>query len=193
MNFAAFLTYTFLTAYTPGPNNIMAMTNASRDGLKRTLPFVGGIFSGFFVVMLGCAIFSSMLYDLIPVIKPVMLSIGAAYLLFLAWSVWRDRPHKSNGGIMRENSFSSGAFLQFVNVKIILYGITALSSYVLPYYKDNGTIVFFALLLTVIAISGCLCWSAFGATMEKLFKQKKGVINVIMAILLVYCAVSLFL
>ncbi len=193
MNTAAFLLYTFLTAYTPGPNNIMAMANASRDGLRRTVPFIRGMFFGFFMVMLGCAIFSSALYSLIPSIQPVMLCIGAMYLLFLAWSVWQDKPRKSKDSILKNNSFLSGAILQFVNVKIILYGITALSSYVLPHYKGIENILLFSLLLTIIGISGCVCWAIFGAALERLFKQKRKLLNSIMALLLVYCAVSLFM
>ena len=193
MNMAAFLTYTFLTAYTPGPNNIMAMTNASRDGLRRTTPFIRGMFVGFFVVMLGCAAFSTALYRAIPSIQPVMLCVGAAYLLLLAWSVWRDTPATCKSGILHENSFLSGATLQFVNVKIILFGITALSSYVLSHYKCVGDVMLFSLLLTIIGISGCVCWAAFGAALERVFRRRRKLLNAFMALLLVSCAISLFL
>ena len=35
----AFLTYAVITAATPGPNNIMSMSNAGRLGFRRALPF----------------------------------------------------------------------------------------------------------------------------------------------------------
>ena len=193
MNFSAFFSYTFLTAYTPGPNNIMSMSNASRDGMKRTSSFLAGVCAGFIVVMSACAAFSSMLYAFIPSIKPVMLWIGAVYILYLAWTVWRDKPHDGKGGITQTNSFLSGMLLQFVNIKIILYGITAMSSYILPYYHDVASVALFALLLSVIGTSGCICWAFFGAAFEKLFSKYRKPINLIMSLLLVYCAVSLFL
>lgn len=193
MNFSAFFSYTFLTAYTPGPNNIMSMTNAGRDGLKRSIPFFCGIFSGFVIVISACAAFSSFMYEYIPSIKHLMIYIGAIYILYLAWTIWRDKPHKKNNGIIQTNSFLSGMLLQFVNIKIILYGITAMSSYVLPNYQDVVTVEMFALLLAVIGTSGCLCWAVFGAVFEKLFNKYRRVINIIMALLLVYCAISLFL
>ncbi len=192
MNFSSFFSYTFLTAYTPGPNNIMSMTNAGRDGYKRSIPFFAGIFTGFVIVMSACAAFSTLLYKYIPSIKPVMIYIGAAYILCLAFTVWRDKPHKNNS-ITHTNSFLSGMLLQFVNVKIILYGITAMSSYVLPHYHDIAIIEMFALLLAVIGTSGCLCWAVFGVVFEKLFNKYRKAINAIMALLLVYCAISLFL
>lgn len=191
MNYAAFFAFTFLTAYTPGPNNLIAMTNASRDGLKRTLPFLSGMVSGFLFVMLICALFSTLLYDLIPSIKPYMLALGTCYLLYLAYSVWQDKPHKE--GKQRQNSFLAGLLLQLVNVKIMLYGITAITSYVLPYYQKTEAIISFCVLLTAIGASGFLCWAGFGSLIERLFKEHKKILNIIMALLLVYCAVSLFL
>ena len=193
MNLSAFFSYTFLTAYTPGPNNIMAMTNASRDGLKRTVSFIFGIFSGFVIVMTACAAFTSLLYEFIPAIRPVMVWLGAAYILWLAWTIWRDKPSKRKNGVSQANSFLSGMLLQFVNVKIILYGITAMSSYVLPNYHGAIMIEFFAALLSLIGTSGCICWAFFGAAFEKLFNKYRKKLNVIMALMLVYCAVSLFL
>lgn len=38
-----FLSYVFITAFTPGPNNIMSMSNASRLGFKKAFPFNLGI------------------------------------------------------------------------------------------------------------------------------------------------------
>ena len=193
MNLSAFFSYTFLTAYTPGPNNIMAMTNASRDGFKRSISFLSGIFLGFIIVMSACAAFTSLLYEFIPTIRPVMVWLGAAYILWLAWTIWRDTPNKKKSGLTETNSFISGMLLQFVNIKIILYGITAMSSYILPNYHGILVIAFFSLLLSLIGTSGCICWAFFGAAFEKLFNRYRRQLNAIMALLLVYCAFSLFL
>ena len=38
-NWFAFLTYAVITAATPGPNNIMSMSNGGRLGFKGALPF----------------------------------------------------------------------------------------------------------------------------------------------------------
>ena len=126
MNFAAFLSYVILTSITPGPNNIMSMTNAGRYGFRRSLPFNFGVFAGFLVVMAGCALFSSLLYEAVPAIEPYMLCAGAAYILWLAFHVWRSDAGPSETGDA-SNSFAAGAALQFVNVKVILYGITSSS------------------------------------------------------------------
>lgn len=43
----SFLTYAVVTAVTPGPNNIMSMSNGSRKGFRGALPFNLGIWVGF--------------------------------------------------------------------------------------------------------------------------------------------------
>lgn len=191
MNYAAFFSYIILTAFTPGPNNIMSMTNAGKYGLKKSLPFNFGVLFGFLIVMSGCAAFSALLYELIPQVEPVMLRIGAAYILWLAWSVWRDKPHVRKKGLAQTNTVASGMLLQFVNVKVILYGITAMSSFVLPYTDDFFNIAGFVVLLSVVGFTGTCCWAVFGAVFERVFKKYNKVLSAVMALLLTYCAASM--
>ena len=188
----SFLSYIFITAFTPGPNNIMALSNSSRLGFRKSLPFVFGMLLGFAAVMILCTLFSAGLYALIPRIKPVMLAVGAGYMLFLAWKIW-----KSDSEIevqdTKSSSALSGCLLQFINPKIIIYGITAMSSYILPVYQGVLTLSGFVLLLSMVGFSGMICWTAFGSIFAKIFSEHRKLLNGIMALLLVYCAVSLFL
>ena len=193
MNFAAFFSYAFLTAFTPGPNNILSMTNAGKYGFKKSFPFNLGVFFGFLIVMSCCAAFSSLLYDLIPSIKPVMLGLGAAYILWLAWTVWRDKPHEGKKGLAQTNTVIAGMVLQFINIKVILYGITALSSFILPHYRGFAAIAGFVFILSAIGFTGTCCWALFGAAFERFFKKHRTVLNAVMALLLVYCAATMLL
>lgn len=93
-----FLSYAVATAVTPGPNNLMSMSNAGRLGFKRALPFNLGILTGFAVVMLLCTFFCSALSGLIPKIKTPMLIVGAAYMLWLAYKTFKSPPISDEGG-----------------------------------------------------------------------------------------------
>lgn len=42
-NWLNFLSYAIVTAVTPGPNNIMSMSNAGRLGFRKSFPFNLGI------------------------------------------------------------------------------------------------------------------------------------------------------
>ena len=193
MNYAAYLSYLVLAAFTPGPNNVMAMSNASKYGFKKGLRFNIGVLLGFLVVMTLCAAFSSLLYDFIPQIEPVMLCIGAAYILWLAWAVWHDSPQDDTKRVMQTNSIVSGMVLQFVNVKVILYGITGISTFVLPYFKGALGLAPFVILMSLVGFVGTCCWALFGAAFEKLFQKHEKLLNAVMALLLVYCAISMLL
>lgn len=187
----SFLSYIFITAYTPGPNNIMALSSSSRLGFRKSLPVLFGMTLGFTAVMILCTVFSAGLFALIPRIKPVMLVLGAGYMLYLAWKIWMSdsdiRISETAG-----SSFWSGCLLQFVNIKVIIYGITAMSSYILPVYRDALVLSVFVLLLSMVGFSGTLCWTAFGSAFTKVFREHRKLLNGIMALLLVYCAASLF-
>lgn len=188
----SFLTYAVVTAVTPGPNNIMSMSNGSRKGFRGALPFNLGIWAGFSLVMILCTAFCGVLSALIPKIKLPMLLLGAAYMLYLAWETFR-----SHGQIEEDHSrdgFFSGFILQFINPKIYLYCMISMEAYILPYYSAQPLpLLGFALLLAFIGFIFTLCWSAFGAVFKRLFSQHGRLVNTIMALLLVYCAVSLFL
>ena len=190
--FYDFMIYCFVTAYTPGANNLLSMSNAIRLGFRRSVRFNFGILAGFVIVMTLCALFSAALYVYLPKIKLVMQILGAAYMLYLAHKVWKSASNtdNDNGG---DASFLSGMILQFANPKIYIYAITAMSLYVLPHYQSAWSLLGFTGLLAVIGASGSFVWALFGAAFCKALSKHSKVINTIMAVLLVYCAVALFL
>lgn len=191
-NYASFLTYAVITAVTPGPNNIMSMSNGNRKGFKGALPFNLGILVGFSAVMILCTAFCSLLSTWIPKIKMPMLIVGACYMLYLAWETFRssdsiEENHSRDG-------FVSGLLLQFINPKIYIYCIMSMEAYILPFYNGQvPQLLGFALLLAFIGFIFTLLWSAFGSVFRWLFSKHAKFVNTIMALLLVYCAVSLFL
>ena len=69
-----------------------------------------------------------------------------------------------------------------------------MEAYILPYYQgDWVALILFSLLLAFIGFAFTLCWSMFGSVFKLLFSKYAKVTNLIMAGLLVYCAISLFL
>ena len=188
----SFLTYAIITAVTPGPNNIMSMSNGIRKGFRGALPFNLGILTGFSLVMLLCTAFCSLLSSFIPRIKLPMLLAGACYMLYLAWETFRSSASVESSH--SHDGFFFFFFLQFINPKIYTYCIMSMEAYILPYYADQSLLLFgFALLLAFIGFVFTLLWSAFGSGFKWLFSRHARMVNTVMALLLVYCAFSLFL
>ena len=53
-----FLIYCIINAFTPGPGNILALNTVTNYGYKKGKPLFFGIFAGYYVVQILCAIFS---------------------------------------------------------------------------------------------------------------------------------------
>lgn len=174
-----FLIYCFITAYTPGANNLLAMSNAIRLGFRRSLRFLFGIVAGFTAVMFLCTAFSATLYSLLPKVKLVMQILGAAYMLYLARKVWKSSADLETGG-GKETGFLSGMVLQFANPKIYIYAITAMSLYILPVYQTTLSLAGFAVILSLIGASGCFIWAMFGAAFCKFFSRHAKPVNTVM-------------
>lgn len=193
INLVPFLSYVFVTTFTPGPNNIMSMTNANRDGFKKTINFNFGVFAGFLVIMLASSYFNLLLFNLIPRIKIFMSIAGAAYMVYLAYKVYTSKPVDGESNNTQINSFFTGLVMQFVNVKVILYGITVFSSFITPYYNNAAILILFSVFLAFTGFVSTTCWALFGALFQKFLSRHTKVVNTIMSLLLLYSAIAIFL
>jgi threonine/homoserine/homoserine lactone efflux protein len=121
-----------------------------------------------------------------------MLFIGAAYMLCLAWKTFRASDLIDDDE--RRGSFRSGLVLQFVNVKVLIYCIMSMEMYIVPYYQGQWpALILFALLLSFVGFLSTIIWALFGSLLKKLFSKYAKITNTIMALILVYLAIALFL
>ncbi|MCW2481917.1 cysteine/O-acetylserine transporter, partial [Candidatus Symbiopectobacterium sp. NZEC135] len=180
---SGFLTYTLITALTPGPNNILALSSVNQYGLRRSIRVLVGMSAGILVLMLACGAFTFTLISLLPSLTRWLVWIGAGYILWLAWRIATHAPTTANGS-GHPLSFWVSFWLQFANVKIILYGITALSAFVLPYTQDIFWVTAVSILLAVIGCVGNLVWALAGHLFQSLFRRHGQVVNVVLALVL---------
>ncbi|PGK52038.1 lysine transporter LysE [Priestia megaterium] len=193
MNLTAFLFYVIITSITPGPSNLLIMNEARYYGLRRSMRFNSGIITGFVVLGLVTTFLTSKLYHWLPLIEPYFKIIGAVYLMYLAWKIAFSSKKKAEDGELEiQSSFLSGLLFQVLNVKSILYFLTTMSTFILPYSETLKT-TFLFIFLTIFL--GCLClllWAVFGSVFKKIFVKYDKQINIVMSILLIYCAIEIF-
>lgn len=187
---SAFLAFTFITAFTPGPNNILALSCGSRYGLRKSASIITGICFGFFCVMVLCGVAALSLSSLSELFIGVMKYLGCAYIIWLAWKVGIAETEDSADAGTKE-SFASGFILQFVNIKIIIYGLAAFSGFVLPYYDSYLAVFVFMLVLSLIGSAGILAWALAGSVLRRFFSVHARIANAVMGVMLFGCAVSL--
>lgn len=186
----SFLAYAFTTALTPGPNNFLTLNTVGRFGIKRSWPMMLGILAGIGIIMTLTAILSSLLAAWIPQLSVIARYLGAVYILYLAYKIWTS-PAPSIDPTQKAPRFVTGMGLQFLNVKIILYAITSLNSFVLPITQNPWVVAGYALLLTSISGISLVIWAGLGALLTQIMQKHYRIINAVMALILVESAITL--
>lgn len=180
-----FLIYCVINAFTPGPGNILALNIVTNYGYKKGKPLFFGIFAGYYVVQILCAVFVYGVNAFLPGVMNVLKYIGAAYILWLAIHIAISKP--SVGTSEESASFLKGFILQFVNVKIYMFGITALTGYIVGYTSSLPALLFFEILIATIGTIATCTWIGMGVMIQKIYLKHYKCINIILALTLLEC------
>lgn len=120
-----------------------------------------------------------------------MTFLAAIYMLYLAIKIISSKNNDKDDDGDKNNRFFSAMLLQFVNPKGILYGITAVSTFIIPYHTSNFSLLFFSFFLAFVGFLSTMSWSVFGSLFQRFLKKYRSQFNLIMALLLVYSAISI--
>lgn len=213
--FFALVAYACATTFSPGPNNVLLLSSTGQYGFKKCLPLMRGIWTGLITVMLICGFGCKLLGDLIPSIERYARFVGAAYILWLGYKTLTRHaapdptaasddpgntatttpvtpdphgiPAHSREHKKKPLSFVNGFLLQFLNVKILMLGIAAYCSFVLPYGTGIPATLIFAITMAACAATGNLIWATVGSLLFPIYNKHYRIFNVIMALLLFWC------
>src|SRR5690625_943737 len=192
MNLLGFLSYVIITSITPGPSNILMLNEARKFGFLGSWRFSSGILSGFAVLGIMSGVLTTGLYNWIPVLEPYFKIGGAAYLLYLAWQVGFPRDSNKDFGIV-QSSFLTGFIIQIINVKSILFFLTVMSAFIFPFSHSIKSAVSYLTLTIFLGWLALLLWSGFGSLFKKVFAKHDKFFRVMMCLLLIYSALTIFL
>ncbi|MDD2534261.1 MAG: LysE family transporter [Eubacteriales bacterium] len=187
-----FITILLISTLTPGPNNILSMSRAAQVGFRQSFRLNLGMYFGFLVINALLAAFNFYLVAVLPIFKPILQVAGAAYILWLAWTIAFSNSHKP-AKTSRASTFWMGFALQFINPKVIIFGLTLLATFITPYYSNPLTILSFVVLIATAGFLATCAWGLFGSLFSKLFLTHEKVMNRILGLLLAGSALSLFL
>ncbi len=189
--FTAFLSLALSAIFTPGPNNILCMTLGQKLGFKKTLKYIAGALLGYCSLLVLLALLNAVLYKYIPAIKYIMGVLGALYLSYMAWKIYHSSSNsksKSSNFIDEDKLFITGIYLQFINPKAVLFGITILSTFAFPYFQDPQRIGLLILTLVFLTSISLCTWASFGSLLNNFVKNNEKVFNITIALVLLYCA-----
>ncbi len=128
---ALLLAYVFVTTFTPGPNNITSASMGMNHGYRKALPYLLGIFTGFVGIMFVCGLLTETVVRLLPKLEIGLRIVGSAYMIWLAISILRSTKTEESKDALSP-AFGRGVLLQVLNPKVIIYGITVFSGFLIP-------------------------------------------------------------
>lgn len=182
---ASFFLYAVVNAFTPGPGNILALNTVTNFGWKKGRRLFFGIFAGYYAVQIICAVFVFGVGTFLPKMLNIMKYIGAVYILWLAIHIAISRPAVTEETV--SSSFMKGFLLQFVNIKIYMFGITAMAGYVAPYCTALMVLIGFELVIATIGTIATMTWIGMGLLIQKFYLKHYRIINIILALTLGEC------
>lgn len=188
----ALISFVAVTTYTPGPNNISAASMGVLYGYKRTLPYMLGMVSGFFMMLTLSGLVSGFLLEKIPAFEVILRIAGALYILWLAWHTLRAS-YAFEEEETKPLGFIQGFLLQVLNVKVIVYGLTLYGTFLAGKIPSLPYLVLSALVFASVGFTSVSLWTLFGAGIRRYLNRPavRRTVNIILALLLVYTAVDM--
>ena len=182
----------FVTALTPGPNNITASYSGFNFGYKKTLPLILAVIFGWTSLLIVMNTGLILIFRQYPIIQEIIRIFGSIFLVYLAYLISFSKPSKGMP-IKNPITFSKAFVLQFVNPKSLVVSMTTVSIFIDPinYLRDSIIVISFFFLMAVISINS---WCLIGmylrnfATSEKFIRN----FNYTMSFLLIVCVILFY-
>ena len=188
---SSLIVYMMVSSFTPGPGNILSLNTMTKYGWKKGKIVIWGICAGYYCVQMICAVCIYGLSLYVGSVLEVLKYIGGVYLVWLAFHIIASKPECEDED--KKPSFWTGFLLQFVNVKIYIYGMTALSGYVVPYYSSFLALFLMALIIASVGSIASLTWAGLGMMIQKVYEKYYKGINIILGVFLMYCACNMIM
>ena len=184
----------FVTAYTPGPNNVVASYSGFNFGITKTIPHIFGVTLGFTSLVLFLSIGLINIFKLFPLIQVTIKYLGTLFLVYLAYKIafseTLDDTKKKN-----PVKFIETFLFQYLNPKGVTVAIIVVSTYLElgeNYFNYATQIVSLAFLFSVTSIT---LWTFIGKFLRKFATNDKFIkcFNYVMSMLLLLSIITFYI
>ena len=187
MNIASFVIYCVVVTFTPGPTNIVILSTVQGYGTKKAMEYAYGATLAFGALLAISAILNTLLVAVIPKILMIMQVVGSLYIVYLAYQIYQMDTSSSAG--QQVATFQTGFIMQFVNPKVVLFTMTVIPGFVMPYHTETSALTLFVAMITAIGFLAFVTWVIFGAIFKELLTKHQRLVNTSMSAFLIYSAI----
>ncbi len=184
----------FVTAYTPGPNNVVASYSGFNFGVKKTIPHILGVTLGFTSLVIFLSVGLINIFKLFPAIQIIIKYLGTLFLIYLAYKIAFS---KTSDDTTKENpvKFIETFLFQYLNPKGVTVAIIVVSTYVElgENYLNYATQVI--LLAFLFSITSITLWTLIGKFLRKFATNDKFIkyFNYVMSGLLLLSIITFYI
>lgn len=183
--FVPFMLFAFVASITPGPTNILVLSNSARYGFKAALPIIMGACVGAsgIVLLVGCGVGQSLVQ--LPNVQTAMQWAGVTWLSCLAWQIFSAPAQAlSAHDTQKPLGLVGAAALQLINPKTWMMALAVVS--VFAGQGGQRQVVYLSLMFFLIALPCLGAWALLGAGSSRLLRSPRilQAFNRIMALLL---------
>ncbi|REE24113.1 MULTISPECIES: LysE family translocator [unclassified Paraburkholderia] len=168
-----------VAAGTPGPSVAALVARVLTNGFRDVLPFLAAMWIGE-ALWLTCAVAGlAVIARSFGMVFVVLKFIGVAYLLFLAWKMWRAPADVQGSDLPSGQSpwrmFMAGLFVTLGNPKIMMFYLALLPTMV--DVSRIGTVAWFELTLTmlIVLMTVDFGWALLASRARKLLTTRRAV------------------
>ncbi|RYV02258.1 LysE family translocator [Shewanella sp. OPT22] len=162
----------FMLLGSPGPACLALAAVGATAGVKKGIPFLLGILSGLTIVITLTAVGLAALFEHYPYAKLICESIGAIYILYLAYKM-ASAPALSNDNDIDVPVFKEGFILNLLNPKIYASFLAVFAQFLLPYKTVTMSYLMTALGCLFVATTAGLVWLIAGGVLRPFLSEPK--------------------
>ena len=182
----AFVIFSAVMFFTPGPNNVLLLASGLNFGFRRTLPLITGVTLGVAFMVAAVGLGLGAIFIAFPVLQTVLKYASAAYLIWLAARIAMSDPDAHlTVGQSRPMTFWGAALFQWVNVKGWVMVIGTITAYAAIASFPWNIVIQTAVSLVMGALA-TVAWALFGSALRPVLRSPRAVraFNIVMALLL---------
>jgi threonine/homoserine/homoserine lactone efflux protein len=183
----ALVGFSFVSAVTPGPNNVLLWASGAEFGFRRTIRHVIGTALGLGAMALAMAAGLGTLITTVPEIAFAMKLGGTVYLLYLAWQIAGanalERPD-----VARPLGFIQAAAFQAINPKAWIFALGAVTTFRPPELPVAVGSIAVAITMMLVIIPSAAIWAAGGGSLNRFITGGRAhqVVGLVLALSVVY-------
>ncbi|RON51700.1 LysE family translocator [Pseudomonas frederiksbergensis] len=176
-----FLLFAFVASITPGPTNILVLSNSARYGFKAALPIVFGacVSAATIVLLVGCGLGES--FNRFPLLSHIFKWLGVVWLSYLAWQLYQapNKAIESDSAARNDRRLGlwGAASLQLINPKTWTMAFAVVSMFAVRGDKQMMHTLYLSVLFFLVSIPCLGLWAALGSGSVRFLQSPKALMR----------------